>query len=260
VPHRKDGWDKAGVVAQFLSGTVIALLGFVISITVDRAQHAASERQQFTEYLKAIGGASEAAARATLIGNLDLAIPKEAVRVATQYASDDPSVTVRDQAMQVLTRFPTEGRPVLERIAQSSDAIDAESAQFYLGQQVKSLFVRLSDIDDDGHLKVNGKEILMVGLSPNIGNDTGWRNIASSLKPGTNILEFLLHNGQYGGWSGRLRISAGPNHRYDSGKLASLYCPCNANAFLLTVNVEMGPDGTLTGINPEPVFYYPPNN
>ena len=82
----KDRWDKAGVIAQFLSGTVIGLIGVLIAASIQNAQLASADRQHLAEYLKYIVEAPDTTRRATLIGALDLAVPKDAVRIASSYA------------------------------------------------------------------------------------------------------------------------------------------------------------------------------
>ena len=193
-----------------------------------------------------------------MIANLDLAIPNEAVRVAAQYAFNDPAEGVRSEAMKVLAKYPGEGTSVLERIVKTGDMQDSQLATLNLGREVKSVLVRMSDIDDDGHLSLNGHELLMIGLPPNVGSDSGWKDIAGSLVPGQNTVEFLLHNGPYGGWSGRLRISAGI-FQYDSTKLSSPTCPCDADAFSITVIITLGPNGQMESLAAQPPHLFPAN-
>lgn len=250
----KDRWDKAGIIAQFLSGTVIALIGLLISSSVNNAQRASADRQQLVEYLKYIGEASDMTRRAALIGALDLAIPKDAVRIASSYALNDPSQSVREQAIRVLAKFPN-GKLVLERIARSSVFPDKQLAEMGLGYKVKELLIRLSDIDDDGHLMVNGSQVVEIGLGKESDNDSGWVDITKNLQIGRNSVEFRLHNGPFGGWSGRLQMSAG-EFQYDSTTLLKNACPCNADAFQISVGVVIGKDGNIEEMSAEPPVYY----
>ena len=120
-----------------------------------------------------------------------------------------------------------------------------------LGVKVKELLVRLSDIDDDGHLTVNGIQAVEVSY----GNDSGWVDITKNLKAGRNSVEFRLHNGPLGGWSGRLQMSAG-EFQYDSTTLSKNACPCNADVFRISVGVVIGQDGTIKDLSVQPPFYY----
>lgn len=250
----KDGWDKAGVIAQFLSGTVIALVGVMISAAVQEGQRADAERQQFAEYFDHIVEASDATKRASYMGALDVAIsnPSDVVRVATSYAVSDPSQEVREEAIKILGRFPG-GKTTLERIASGAIFPDRELARAALGQQGTELLVRLSDIDDDGYLFFNGVKVVEAHTG-GPGTDTGWVDISKNLRPGSNQLEFRLHNGIYGGWSGRIQISAG-EFQYDSTTLARNACPCNADVLRIPIAVEVGKSNKIVRVEAQPVVY-----
>jgi hypothetical protein len=258
----KDRWDKAGVIAQFLSGAVIAAIGLIISYSVNSAQQditkqigsaqiEVSKRQQFSDYLKLITDATkDDERRATLIANLDLAVPDHAIRIAAHYAFSDNSPKVRREAIQMLGKF-ADGRPVLTRISGGSVLPESHLAEIALGQQVKEVRARISDIDDFGRLLVNDTVVAEVRF----GNDSGWINLTSHLKPGENRIDFFLDNGPHGGWSGRLQVSAG-EHQYDSTTLTKNACPCNAPVFQIRVLVVVGKDGKIDSLAAKQPVYF----
>ena len=258
----KDRWDKAGVIAQFLSGAVIAVVGLIITYHLNKAQQditkqigssqlEVSKRQQFSDYLKLIVEANkDDERRATLITALDVAVPDHAIRIASHYVVADKSPEVRKAAIELLGKF-ADGRPVLDRVASGSVLPDRQLAELALGRQVKEVRARISDIDDFGRLVVNDSKVAEV----RIGNDSGWINVTPHLKVGENRIDFFLDNGPYGGWSGRLQISAG-THQYDSTTLAKNACPCDAPVFQIRVVVTVASDGTIQSLVPKDVVYF----
>src|ERR1019366_6293409 len=132
---KKDGWDKAGVLAQFLAGTVIGFASLIIGASVQKGQRVDTERQQFSTYLKNIVEAPDEEKRAQYISQLDLALTARAdvINVASTYAlaanSSDP---VREQAIIVLGKYPKETKPTLQEIANAHRSPDKELAQAIL--------------------------------------------------------------------------------------------------------------------------------
>ena len=158
---KKDGWDKAGVLAQFLSGTVIGLVGLLISCSVQKGQRLDTERQQFSAYLTHIVNAADEPKRSKVIGALDLALTDRAdvISLASSYATDNNSTpVVREDAIRMLGKYP-EGKPTLQEIANGSMFPNRQLAAMALGIKVKELLVRLSDIDDDGYLFINHAKV-----------------------------------------------------------------------------------------------------
>jgi hypothetical protein len=254
---KKDRWDKAAVVAQFLSGTVIVIVGFLLNSALEKGQQADTERKQFTEYFKSIVAESDPAKRASLIAALDVAVGTDAqvIRVALSYATKDTSELVREQAIRLLGNYP-EGKPMLQQIASGSQYPDKHLAAAVLGIKEKELLARLSDIDDDGYLFVNGTKIAEAHTSgtPKV-IDTQWVDATKYLVTGKNLLEFKLHNGNLGGWSGRLQISAG-GLQYDSTTLAKNACPCDADVLSIPVLITVGNDRTIEQVQAQPIVYF----
>ena len=118
------------------------------------------------------------------------------------------------------------------------------------------MLARLSDIDDDGYLSVNGTMVAEAHTSKNPpGTDTQWVDVTNNLIKGKNLLEFKLHNGNLGGWGGRLQISAG-DLQYDSTTLTKNACPCDADVLKISVSIVVGNDGTIEQIEAQPVNYF----
>jgi hypothetical protein len=249
----KDPWDKAAVVAQFLSGTVIAILGAALTLSFNRAEERSSSQQQFAQYLEKIIDTQDPDRRAKLIAALDVAVPEQAVGTATDYALSDPAELVREQAIQMLAHH-SQAKATLLEIAKSSRIPDNQLAAALLGTKVTQLLVRLSAIDDIGELSINGKTALKTDTTHGDVNDSGWVNVTSYLKPGRNSVRFLVTNGPYGGWGGRLQISGGA-HQYDSGLLQRNACPCNAPAFSISVQLVMDSTGVVSLDYSPPVYF-----
>lgn len=255
----KDRWDKASVVAQFLSGAVIAIIGLIISYYVSHAQQDITKRQQFSDYLKLIVDANkDDERRATLITSLDLAVPDHAFRIAAYYVFVDKAPKVREAAIELLGKFAEVGPwrreavEVLDRVVSGEVLPDRQLATVALKlPAVKEALVRISDIDDLGRLFVNGTKITEVRFA----NDSGWVDITPHLKFGENLVDFFLDNGPAGGWSGRLQVSAGA-HQYDSTTLARDACPCNAPVFHIKVGVVVAEDRTIKKLVPRNVEYF----
>ena len=59
----------------------------------------------------------------------------------------------------------------------------------------------------------------------------------------------------YGGWSGRIQISAG-EFQYDSSTLEKNACPCNADAFRIAIEVTVATDETIEILSAQPAVYF----
>ncbi len=260
----KDTWDKLGVIGQLTSGVLIAALGVLVTVLINRAQRkitkaqmaaadsvakaqlSVSERQLSAAYLNKIISTTTEHDRANLIDDLDIALePSYAVPIALRFAYPNnygPNV-VGQSALRVLERMKVSGRPQLEAIASSEALPESEIAKGLLGRRVR-LLVRASDIDDYANVKLNG-----VALFPALkfGEDSGWVDVTYKLVPGsTAAVYFDVDNGPYGGCGGRLRISAGIQQldiqRYYTD------CPPSQKAWYILYDISVGADGTLNFI------------
>lgn len=303
----KDRWDKAGVVAQFLSGVVIAGIGFSftyyahkadlkekdteLQINVDNnvaqrklldqqtlAQMNLSEKQHrdqielesahnqaeldlenrknIADYSGKLDGAVNSERRIELLGHMVSALqPDESIRLAMDYAHPPPAMydwdeknlvakdkydgnkLVFDTAMQVLNRLKKDGADELRRMSKTEIMPDREIARVLLGGPTR-VWVRVSGIDDWGDLNLNGKRVL-----PRLAfqGDSGWIDITRNLEVGDNFIDFVVSNGDFGGFGGRLQISAGLQ-QYDTGLYLKRMCPCKKPAFELSAHVKLHPD------------------
>jgi hypothetical protein len=118
---------------------------------------------------------------------------------------------------------------------------DREIAKALLGEPIH-VMARVSQIDDRGSLEVGvtgsgvaGQRVTWIEF----GKDTGWLDIGTYLKAHTmNDVVLRVDNGEYGGFSGRLEISAG-TEQYDSGVFARAGCPCDAPAFYILLRLDV---------------------
>jgi hypothetical protein len=279
VPRRpalraKDSWDKAGVIAQYLSGVVVAVVGLIFTTSNNNAQREASEtnalaqlevsnRQQTATYVNQIVSQKEVAPRAELVGALDLSLkPEDAIPIAIRYARPDQDPAVVAQAIKVLQRLKNSGRATLREIENSSAMPDASIAEAILGENIH-IKVRISQIDDFGALYINvaNQEAHHRQISPSMqyGQDSGWMDITGQLVPGVqNLLLFKVFNGPYGGSSGRLEISDG-TQQYDSHIVRLPGCPCDADAFFILAHLvvydKLSGDGSVGLSVGEPETY-----
>jgi hypothetical protein len=252
-PKPKDRWDKADIVGRLIQGVLLALVGILITVTADRARLQLSDRQQFGDYLKLIEEVADPQRRATLVESLDVAVPAHALELARHYAVSDQSFEVRRAAIHTLGRDRgLDGREQLERIAQSPQLPDRHLAMVELKRPIPDTWARVSEIDDIGHLSVNGAEVATVLFR----NDSDWVDVTQHLKVGSNRVELVVENGSFGGWSGRLRISAG-EQQYDSGVVAKENaCPCEGPVFKVVVLVDVNQAFEVTKLTrSEPQFF-----
>ena len=304
----KDGWDKAGVVAQFLSGVVIAGIGFSftyfahkadlkekdteLQINTDNnvaqrklleqqtlAQMKLSEKQHrdqielesahnqaeldlenrknISDYAGKLDGAVNSERRVELLGHMVSALqPDESIRLAMDYAHppsamydwDEKDLAAKDKydgkklefdtALQVLNRLKKDGVDELRRMSKTDIMPDKEIARALLGQPTR-VWVKASGIDDWGDLNLNGKQIV-----PRLAfqQDSGWIDITKNLEAGDNFIEFIVSNGDFGGFGGRLQISAGLQ-QYDTGLYLKRTCPCKKPAFGVSAHIKLRPNG-----------------
>ncbi len=223
----KDKWDKAGVVAQFISGGLIAALGITVTLLVGRGQEAASERLQVSNYLKElVSRSTDPLATANLLSVLDISVSaQDSVPIAMHYAGPGQDSQVRQAAISVLRRVKKPGVKRLQLVKAEGSIPESDIASGLLGDDVK-VRVRVSDIDDEATLVLNGDVLKSLTFA----QDSDWMEIGSKMKPGKNNLILCVKNGPYGGFGGRLRISAG-SQQYDAAIAKINECPCNAPAF-----------------------------
>lgn len=266
----KDVWDKASVIAQFLSGVVVAVIGTVIAFNVDDAQRKITEklgqaqvalakrqveiadRAQFAEYLRLISEAhSEDERRASLIGALDLAVPDYKGQVAEHYVVRDTSSKVREAAIKVLASTSSGRKFLADRLSESIPEEDRVAIMRSLGREVPDVRVRLFEVDDLGKVLINGQELLQVSW----GNDSGWVDVTKLMKPGTkNKIVGEIYNSPYGGWAGHLQVSAA-GKIIDSGQIGRHSCPCGAKAAEIEVSIETDRRGRVKSVAAHPPRY-----
>ena len=267
-PKKKDGWDKAAILSQFLSGFVIAVVGIIVAvythISDDRhketellladKQHAAdldlANRKGYLDYLVKLADEERPERQAQLLDLMEAELtPQEAVRTALNYlhpvgslqdkAIVDNQNLVRDRAFSVVVHLKGSALDDIREVSESDRMPDREIAKGLLGMPTKVL-VRVSGVDDFADLILNDSKVIFRGLA--FGQDTGWHDITPYLRksdvPGDhNVLKFTVTNGQAGGYGGRLQISAGVS-QYDTGPYAVNSCPCNKPAFEDDISVK----------------------
>lgn len=251
---QKDTWDKAGIVAQFLSGVVVAIMGTLIAYNVDNVQNVLAEKQieiaqrtQFAEYLRLISDAyGDDEKRSSLIRALDLAVPDYRDQIAQHYAVRDPSAKVREAAIRVLASNDL-GRTFLSsRLDEAIAEEDRVAILTSLGREVPEVRVRMFEVDDLGRIKVNGEEVAQVSY----GNDSGWIDVTHLMRPSAkNRIVGEIFNSPYGGWSGHLQVSAAGGI-IDPGRFGRNSCPCNAAAGEIEVVVETDERGRIKTVTP----------
>ena len=260
---RKDIWDKLGIIGQLTSSVVIASLGILVTIVINRAQGkitkaqmvaadrvaqaqlSTSERRLSADYLDKIMSAKEPGDRGKLINDLDIALlPDNAVPIALRFAypNNFGPYLVGQSAIHVLERMKVSGRSQLEAASRSGAMPESEIARGLLGEPVQ-LLLRASDIDDDARLMLNSDTVSALKY----GEDSGWLDETSKLVRGkTATIYFEVENGPYGGCGGRLRISAGVQQldieRYYTD------CPPNQKAWYIRYDISVGIDGHMNFI------------
>jgi len=257
---KRDVWDIAALASQFVSAVLLGLAGFVLNYYTNihqaefndanaRTQTTMAKQARLLDYLKAIADAhGDDDKRAKLVASAELAIPDDAAVIAKYYAVKDQSDAVREAAIDVLAERHEDG--TLTTIASSGRLPDADHARQKLGEIVKNIRVRLSDIDDIGKLAVNGKEILN---QP--GHESPWEDVTSAFHAGSNEVVFTLINGPYGGFSGRFQLIAG-SLVYDSGTIHSNSCPCDNPAFEIRLQIQVGAKSQVEKISSAPVKFF----
>jgi hypothetical protein len=275
-PRKKDAWDKSGIVAQFLSGVLIGTLGVIVTLTVNRAQQGISHsqleiqnRQESSGYLKDLVVQTDPQKRAELVAALDTALqPQDAVPIAMHYAQPIQNQAVAREAIAVLRRLAKQdlGKQKIRSIASGAVLPDSDIAKAILGDDIR-IRARASQIDDFGDLILNvihsaqysaHSERIVPQLT--LGQDSGWIDFTDKLQPrAENVLEFLVTNGKYGGFNGRLQISMG-TQQYDSGIVGHPEGPpYSGPAFYILVHIVAGDsltkDGSVTVQIDPPIFY-----
>lgn len=249
---QKDPWDKAGIVAQFLSGVVVAVMGTLIAYNVDNVQNVLAEKQvkiaeraQFAEYLRLISEAyDDDERRSSLIRALDLAVPDYRDQIAQHYAIRDPSAQVREAAIRVLASHDLGRKFLRSRLDETIAEEDRVAILTSLGREVPEVRVHMFEVDDLGKIKVNGREVAQVAY----GNDSGWIDVTHLMQPSArNRIVGEISNSPYGGWSGHLQVSAA-GKIVDPGRFGRHSCPCNAVAGEIEVVVETDEKGRVKAV------------
>jgi hypothetical protein len=266
-PKKKDEWDKASVVAQFISGVligamtiVVSLVGHVISKAVSEAQLESAERKQTGDYVMEIAKADRHR-RGELLGALDLSVRSaDAIPIALHYAvsarTGAPSTerSIYDRSIEVLERLSlsADNRPTLERVKRISPEPDADITAGVLGDELH-VRVRGSQIDDTATLTINGQPRLNLSF----GQDSGWVDITPYLRDGDNHFVFKVFN-DGGGAGGRLEISAG-TQQYDTSDVGCYPSIEHSPAFLFSgkIRVEgnVNKNGSAKLFTEGPYFY-----
>jgi hypothetical protein len=270
----KDPWDKATIIAQYISGVLLALVGLVVSWAINSGQEGAARQTAASNYLLEIVKQNNADKRGELLRALDLtSFPEEAVPMALRYAvsarkgwSADPR-PVFDGAIDALTKLKKSPEAVkaLKQAAQAtSDVPSSEIAASLLGGP-PCVLVRIWQIDDFGVLKINDKEVLNLIFA----QDSGWKDVTKLLHTGYNRFNFVVRNGWntgendwLGSFSGQIEISAGV-HQYDSGFVIfgapnigyPKLSPKN-QAFYIVGGIMVGADGQVTSMGSQDAIPY----
>jgi hypothetical protein len=210
----------------------------------------------YAEYLQKILAEKDVSSKVFLLEASDRALPpSDALRLNAQFAENTTmALPVKVQAIQCLKRLLPSSKEVIKKIASKQSLPDKQLAQAALGLIVKQVMVRISEIDDDGHLSVNGREIVTVDDAKSMGTESGWVDITRDLVSGSNTIKFRIHNGPYGGWSGRMQLSGG-DLQYDSERLGRDSCPCNGDVLTISAVLTVGGDGTLRDLSVQPPVY-----
>lgn len=300
---KKDGWDKAGVISQFISGFLIAGLGIAVTILVhlqdsrqkelevnlnkdqfsaqqnllgqqidaqkvhDKAELDLETRKDYFDYLDKLSGAKPREL-SLLLGQMeDTLTETEAAHTAVNYLLPPFSLSdkenaldnqaVYENALRVAKEFKKYDTDKLKHIARTHPLPQSEIAKAILGEPTR-LLVRASEIDDFADLELENHPLIE---RMRFGGDSGWLPLTDSQihrlagDKSEYLLTFLVTNGDYGGYGGRLQISDGLQ-QYDTGPYAVNGCPClNKPAFKVTVHLKHLPTHQLL-IDREEVVHF----
>lgn len=246
----KDGWDKAGVIAQFVSGGIIATLGIIVTFMVSRGQEQATNRQQAFNYMSQVFAAKDAKETANLLSMINIAIsPDEAVSIAARYASGDQEPPVRQAALRALRKL---GPQPLNAMIEQKVAPNNNIAAGLLGKKIW-VQLRVSDVKNYGVIVLNGTPFCSIKF----GEDSSWMNLNGNreLQAGTNNVVFCVSGGP-SGYSGRMSISVGSyQHVIQVSEKTASKGPAFHVLAHLTVEGEVGKDGSVTTEVEEPTIY-----
>jgi hypothetical protein len=265
---KRDGWEILGLLSQFISAVVLGAVslwvttrlgelnaGFTksqIEMTASsaRIQTEMARQNRLLDYLKVIADAStDEKKRGVLITSAQLAIPDQAGVIAKYYAFNDASEIVRLAAIKALGA--EHDKVTLEFIAANGEVREATEARVQLGEVIKDIRLRISDIDDIGTVYVNEQKLIDLQYQV----DSGWHDLTSYFHEGDNNVTFKLVNGPYGGFSGRLQVNAGGT-MYDSGRIGQNSCPCNAPAFEIQLTITVGKDKQIQKVSNAKITYF----
>jgi hypothetical protein len=258
--RKRDKWDAMGLIAQFVSavflgGASVAMTYYTqvylgaLSAQVAVGQLKNSQNQLSLEFLKAVADAhNDPGGRAAFIAASVIAIPDQAALVARYYAVADGSDQVREAAIKVLGQ--QQARADLQTIIDSGRLPDLDLARTALGEAVRNVRMRISEVDDVASANVNGEEVLRATF----GQDSGWHEVTQKFKPGKNEVIFKLENVS-GGYGVRFQLLGG-GQRYDSGSIAANGCPCNAPVLEIRFQVDVALDSTVLRITPAQTTHF----
>ena len=274
--QKKDAWEKASILSQIISGSIIAVVGIIVTIKIGDASAAqgratleATNRQIASDFLSKLTE-NAGAGRANLLNTIDIAMPVDtAIGMSVRFAgpvtqtstiqndqviendkTDQDNAIVNSAALRALDRLKIKDGPALTQIAESKELPDADIAAGVLGQATTP-YLRLSEIDDAASISINHK---MLPKSYLFGDDSGWIDLTPYLAKGQGIdLDVTVSNGSLGGASVRLQLRLGAE-QYDRRVLCE-QCAINKESFRLHSNIQMDNQGRahLTTQNIDPL-------
>jgi hypothetical protein len=213
--------------AQITSARDIAQAADAIQANADRLTLEATNRQIAADYLSKLISATNSDDRATLLGDLDIALePQYSVPLALRFTRPVETTATICRAKVVVDDAKVQQNAVLTRAAQSllerlrhtsrseleySRSLnyepDSSIASALLGKR-PHVFYRVSEIDDFADIYVNSLTNILT--SYRFAEDSGWKDITSLLKiDHDNSFFVLVRNSQYAGSGVRIEIRAG---------------------------------------------------
>ena len=258
----KDGWDIAAILSQIVSGSVIAVVGILVTVKIGQATAAqgkatleATNRQIASDFLSKLTENS-GQARANLLNTIDIAMPVDtAMAMSVRFAGPvtETSSIERDEvkendkaeqenadahsaALRALGRLKGKNGSTLEQIVETGNFPDADIAAGVLGHTTTP-YLRLSEVDDEAHIFFNKKELKTYFF----GADSGWFPLTPYLMKGSNDLDIKVSNGPKGGSGVRLQLRLG-TEQYDR-RVECKQCANNEESFELHSNIQMDDQG-----------------
>jgi hypothetical protein len=216
--------------SQVTSANDIAKAADAIQANADRLTLDATNRQIAADYLDKLVGATSPDDRATLLGDLDVALePKYSVPLALRFTRpvqlntticnakviDDPARIQQHRvltraAVALLERLSRTARQELEQSRSLGYEPDSSIALAVLGKR-PYVFYRVSQIDDFADIYLNNQRLATYQFA----QDSGWKDITSLLTVGhDNSFFVIVRNSIYEGSGVRVEIRAGKD-QYD---------------------------------------------